>query len=445
MILTEGQSKGLDRLRVVMSTPWNQRKHVVICGAAGVGKTYLLKQFLDTVGPNANVAFCAPTHQAKSVMAEMIGQQAHTIHALMKIHPETYEDAFDFKQSDVPDLGTLDYLVIDEVSMMDGLLFDITLRTLPSKCLIVGLGDPYQIQPVKNDPGIISPIFFDDRFERIILNEVVRQSADNPIIKVATEIRKNGSQIFECRGEDQSVGVYKHSNINTFMAEYFKRVQVPEDMLKHKIMAYTNNDVDSFNGLIRQRVYNTTDPIVEGEYLVMQEPVYQKIEFDGKMMTEIKFHNGETVKVLSIVGGGQTVGSFSLPYVPHLERLEVKYYTLKLESIVEGTVYDVDVIFDSESASDLSYYLHCVAGHYKKIKSTKTIGEMKKAWRQFWELKERFKDVKGAAACTFHKSQGSTFESAFIITNKLNLADRRIRKQLEYVGVTRAKNRVDFI
>ena len=445
MSLTNGQSAGLDRIRVVMSTPWHQRKHIIICGPAGTGKTYLLRQVLDLVGPNAHIAFCAPTHQAKQVLADMIGEEAHTIHSLMKIHPETYEDAFDFKQSGAPELDTLDYLVIDEASMKDGMLFDITMRTIPSKCLIIALGDPYQIQPVKNDPGIISPIFFDDRFERILLTEIVRQSENNPIIKVATNIRKTGCSIYECRGDDPSTGVYQHHNLNTFMKEYFSRVKVPEDMLKHKMMAYTNADVDTFNGLIRQRVYNTTDPVIVGEYLVMQEPVYQTLEFEGKKMTEIKFHNGETVKVLDIIGGQQTMGSFELPFVPHLDKLQVKYYTLKLESVSEGTVYNIDVIYDSESASDLSFYLHCVATHYKKIKNTKSQSDMKKAWRQFWTLKERFKDVKGAAVCTFHKSQGSTFETAFIITNKLGLADRRIRKQLEYVGVTRAKNRVDFI
>ena len=444
MILTDGQAKGLARIREVMALPFHQRKHLVICGPAGTGKTFLLKQVLDMF-KDKQIAFCAPTHQAKTVLADMVGADAHTIHALMKIHPETYEDTIDFKQSDVPELDSLDILVVDEVSMKDGLLFDITMRTVPSRCLIIGMGDPYQIQPVKNDPGIISPIFFDERFERIILTEIVRQSQDNPIIQVATQIRKTGCNIFACNNGDPDVGVYQHANLNSFMKEYFNRVKTPEDLLKHKMMAYTNEVVDTFNGLIRQKVYNTTEPVVEGELLVMQEPVYHSLEFEGKKITELKFHNGETVKVLEIVGGRERSMEFTLPHCSHLDPVTVRFYTLKMESITEGVVYNIDVIYDSNSASDLSYYLHCAASQYRRIKNTKPVGEMKRAWRQFWALKEKFKDTKGAAVCTFHKSQGSTYESAFIITSKLNLADRRIRKQLEYVGVTRAKNRVDFI
>lgn len=444
MILTDGQSSGLYKVRNVLSTPWHERKHQVICGPAGTGKTFLLRQVLDLV-KDMQIAFCAPTHQAKSVLSEMVGREAHTIHALMKIHPETYEDTFDFKQSDTPDLESLDVLVIDEVSMLDGLIFDIIMRTIPSKCLIIGMGDPYQIQPVKNDPGNISPIFFDERFERIMLTEIVRQSADNPIIQVATAIRKTGCHVYDCHGDDPEVGIYQHSNLNTFMKKYFEVVKTPEDMLKHKMMSYTNNVVDTFNGLIRQRVYDTTEPVVVGEYLVMQEPVYQVIEFDGKKITELKFHNGETVKVLEIVGGQESVGRLHLPHCPHLDPIHIKYYTLKLQSVTEQTIYNIDVIYDSESESDLSFYLHCVAGHYRKQKAKLSSGEMKAAWRKFWALKERFKDVKGAAVCTFHKSQGSTYESAFIITSKLHLADPKIQKQLEYVAVTRAKNRVDFI
>lgn len=435
--LTECQRNGL--LKVKMS-----KKHIVICGAAGTGKTFLLKRLLDTIGSEKNIVYCAPTHQAKQVLAETVGVDAFTIHSLLKIHPETYEDQMDFGQSGSPELEEVDVLVLDEASMLDRELFEIMMNSIPRKCLIIALGDPYQIQPVRNAPGIISPIFFDDRFERVILKEIVRQSEGNPIIQVATAIRKEGASIHQMIG-DNGEGVFKHDNLSSFMKEYFSVVKTPEDTLTCKILSYTNGVVDDFNGLIRKRLYNTEEPVVQGEYLVMQEPVYHKMEHKGISISEIKFHNGQTVKVREIFDGKELQDVFSLPEVPHLDPVTVKFYRLICESIDDDVVYPIDVIYDEESASDLSYYLHCAAVHYKKIRPSIPAFKMKSHWREFWKIKERFKEVKGSAACTFHKSQGSTFNRAFIITAKLDLADPKIRRQLEYVGTTRARFRVDFV
>lgn len=437
--LTPCQQNGL--FKIQMSS-----KHIVICGPAGTGKTFLLRCLLDAIGPNKSIAYCAPTHQAKQVLAESVQEEAYTIHSILKIHPETYEDEVSFKQSEVPDLNDLDILVVDEVSMLDGHLFSIMLKSIPMKCRIIGLGDPYQIQPVKNEPGIISPIFMDERFDRVILSEIVRQSKGNPIIEVATDIRKNGVSVYEYKSDEPGIGVFKHSTLKTFMKKYFEHVKCAEDMLKYKIMAYTNDDVDKFNGLIRQHIYKTNCVVIEGEYIIPQEPISQVLEHKGLKFTEMKFHNGETTRVKSIKQNGEILKTFSLPDLPHLDPIKIKYYNIVLESLDGNVTHPVNVIFDEESTSDLSEYLHYAAINYKRMaRCGESQYKMKKRWNAFWELRNMFKDVKGAAACTFHKSQGSTFEGAFIYTGKLQLADPKIRRQLEYVGVTRAKKFVDFI
>lgn len=429
-----------------------ERKHIIICGPAGSGKTTLLRSVLSDF-QNLNVVCCAPTHQAKSVMQEMTSIPAFTIHSILRIHPDTYEDQMDFVKSGDPEIGEVQLLVLDEGSMLDTKLFNIMMESIPHGCLIIALADPYQLQPPKHEPGVLSPIFFDQRFERILLTDIVRQAEDNPIIEVATAIRKQGSDIYSRVGAD-GTGVIPYNSISSFMAKYFSMVKYPEDTLKHKIVAYTNGVVDDINGLVRKHIYNTEEPVVVGELLVMQEPVYKKMSHKGITISELMFHNGETVKVLDIMNNQENVGVFALPNfkirdleTDELSDLTVKFYNLKCQAMTgaDPITYAFDVIYDEDSLVKLNEFLTAAGNHYKRMKSTMTAHEMKKNWTAFWALKSRFKSVKGSAACTIHKSQGSTYENAFIITTKLKDADPRIARQLRYVATTRAKIGVHYI
>lgn len=435
--LTDCQSGGLLRISLT-------NKHIVICGAAGTGKTFLLRKLLDTLGENKRIVYCAPTHQAKQVLAESVSTDCHTIHAVLKIHPETYEDEVKFDQSGVPDLSEVDVLVIDEASMLDGHIFSILMNTIPASCRIIGLGDPYQCQPVKNEPGIISPIFFDPRFERVILNEIVRQSKGNPIIEVATAIRKTGCDIFACNdGKDQ--GVFKHTTLGSFMAKYFEYVKTPEDMLRYRILSYTNDSVNKFNGLVRQRVYNTIEPVVTGEYLILQQPLYRELKYQGMEIKELVFHNGQTVQVELIKGNTSLKESIELPGLPHLDPITINYYQLVIQCLERKDRMPIDVIFDESSIGEIECYLHYAAINYKRMARTGTSrSKMRTYWEAFWELKNRFINIKGAAASTFHKAQGSTFDGVFI-HNALGYVDEKIARQLKYVGTTRARYFVHFI
>src|SRR5258708_25609643 len=60
----------------------------VITGAAGVGKTTIIKSIVDMLKfQYIDVALCAPTGKAARRMEEVVGIKAHTIHRLLKYKP----------------------------------------------------------------------------------------------------------------------------------------------------------------------------------------------------------------------------------------------------------------------------------------------------------------------------------------------------------------------
>jgi len=75
----------------------------------------------------------------------------------------------------------------------------------------------------------------------------------------------------------------------------------------------------------------------------------------------------------------------------------------------------------------------------------KTCGDLAKSknWKAFWDLKQRFGQLKYSYCLTVHKAQGSTFENVFVDVNNL-LTNRTVRErnQLLYVAATRAAKRL---
>lgn len=478
--LTKGQHSGL--LKIQFS-----KGHIIVMGPAGTGKTYLLRSFLETVNL-ASCAFCAPTHAAKQVLEDTINSgrleheriQAHTIHSLLKIHPETYEDQIVFDPNgEIPDLSNIKYMIVDEVSMVDGLLFG-RIMTVASKFnfKVIGLGDPYQLQPVKPDGcylhetlGIISPMFFHKDFERVLLDEIVRQSKGSPIIEVATKIRKENYNIFDCRSpDDTEIGVFKHRTPMSILNKYLSYVKTPRDTLDYKLMAYTNKTVDNLNEYIRRKLFDTDCPVVVGEYLVMQEPVFT--EFAGQEM--IIYHNGQACEVMNIQSNEEMEEKVTLPNMVYqgyiegevdewgmdaygtieVQPINLRFWRVDLRSVDNDIEHTIDVIKDEDSQIRLKEYLDTAASIYKgegkeiensSLKPYQKKLKKKLLWVKYWEMKKRFVNTKGSAACTIHKTQGSTFIGAFIFTNKLNDAEYHLRRQLRYVATTRARKFVDFV
>ena len=141
---------------------------IVISG--NTGKTTIMKEILSRV---KNVGVCAYTGKAADVLRRKDVKGATTIH--QKIYEWDERRRKFFKVKSIPFKG----FAVDEASMVGGGIFpDLKSFKVP----ILAVGDPGQLEPIGKDINLMKDC-------DIVLDEIHRQAADNPIIDLATRIR----------------------------------------------------------------------------------------------------------------------------------------------------------------------------------------------------------------------------------------------------------------
>jgi exodeoxyribonuclease V len=171
-----------------------EKQVFVLAGYAGTGKTFLIDYIVEhTLGlSKEEVAFCTPTGKASSVLIQR-GRLASTVHRLIyNAEEEEYEATVAgqlvrshrikfVKKNKIPGYKLI---VLDEVSMVDSVMME---DLLSFGVPVLASGDIGQLPPVNGENKLIKNPDY-------VLKEIVRQSLDNPIIKLATMAR-NGIPI----------------------------------------------------------------------------------------------------------------------------------------------------------------------------------------------------------------------------------------------------------
>jgi len=166
------------------------RKQVFrLFGYAGTGKTTLARYFAEHV--DGEVQFAAFTGKAAQVLRSKGASNARTIHSLI-YRPrgeEAVEDESTGKTMISPTfslnrqspIAKAKLIIIDECSMVDEALGrDLMSFSTP----ILVLGDPGQLPPITGGG------FFTDHDPDFLLTEIHRQARDNPIIRLALDVRE---------------------------------------------------------------------------------------------------------------------------------------------------------------------------------------------------------------------------------------------------------------
>ncbi|WP_438721413.1 ATP-dependent DNA helicase [Bartonella rochalimae] len=249
-------------------------------GYAGTGKTTLARYFAETVdGP---VQFTAFTGKAAQVLRSKGASNARTIHSLIYC-PRGEEEVSDevtgktsltptFALNQQSPVAQAKLVIVDECSMVDEQLA----RDLMSfRTPILVLGDPGQLPPISGGG------FFSESTPDFLLSEIHRQARDNPIIRLAMDVRE---------GRDISYGDYGLARVVT-RKEVNQQLVLEADQL----LVGINRTRYLYNKRLRELKGFTTDYPQAGDKLVCLRNDPTKGLLNGslwKVMTSQK----ETVK-----------------------------------------------------------------------------------------------------------------------------------------------------
>ena len=148
-------------------------------GFAGAGKSTLARHLADHV--DGDVAFAAFTGKAALVMRSKGCRDARTLHSLIYRATDTETEEPSFVLNEDSDAAHAKLIIVDECSMVDEELGR-DLLSFGKKVLV--LGDPAQLPPVKGGG------FFTEAEPDVMLTQVHRQAADNPIIRLSMMVRE---------------------------------------------------------------------------------------------------------------------------------------------------------------------------------------------------------------------------------------------------------------
>lgn len=149
-------------------------------GYAGTGKTTLARHIAEHV--DGDVLFGAYTGKAAYVLRSKGCEGASTIHAMIyRPDGESAGETPNFALKRNGPAAKAELIIIDECSMVDEAL-GMDLLSFGNKVLV--LGDPGQLPPVRGGG------FFTEDKPDMMLTEVHRQAADNPIIAMSMDIRE---------------------------------------------------------------------------------------------------------------------------------------------------------------------------------------------------------------------------------------------------------------
>ena len=164
---------------------------MVLTGGPGTGKTTTLNAIISLYEKQGKkVMIAAPTGRAAKRISDLTGYEAKTIHRLLEVQFDSNE-RLSFKHNEKDPLDC-DVLVVDEMSMVDVLLFEHLLRALKLHCRMVLVGDSDQL-PSVGAGNLLRDLIDGGCIPVIALQEIFRQAQKSCIVTNAHRI---------VRGED---------------------------------------------------------------------------------------------------------------------------------------------------------------------------------------------------------------------------------------------------
>lgn len=358
---------------------------MVMTGGPGTGKTTTLNAIISIYEKKGEtVMLAAPTGRAAKRMSDLTGREAKTIHRLLEVSFDA-GGRIKFKHNENDPLKC-DVLVVDEMSMVDVVLFESLLRSLRLNCRLVMVGDSDQLPSV--GAGNLLKCLIESKCIPVIeLKEIFRQAEKSCIVTNAHKI---------VRGEIPDLS----QKNNDFF--FFKRTQsemaiaLIADLAKNRLpKAYKYSPVDDIQIISPSRKGTTGT-----------------VELNKMLQSQLNPPNNMKKEIRSVI------------------------YTFREGDKIMQTKNNYDIVWSKDGEQGAGIY-------------NGDIGKILSINRQRMEIVINFdgriaaytfdmsNQLELAYAITVHKSQGSEFEA--VIMPLMGGFDKLYYRNLLYTAVTRAK------
>ncbi len=162
------------------------RSIMIMTGGPGTGKTTTLNAIISLYEKQGcKVMIAAPTGRAAQRISDLTGYHAKTIHRLLEAEFDMAGEPR-FKHNEKNPL-ICDVLIVDEMSMVDVLLFEGLIRALRLGCKIVLVGDSDQL-PSVGAGNLLGDLIDSGIVPVIALKQIFRQAQESCIITNAHKI-----------------------------------------------------------------------------------------------------------------------------------------------------------------------------------------------------------------------------------------------------------------
>ena len=426
--------------------------HFVLSGFAGTGKTFLSMRFLaeaDALGLCWTVA--APTHKAVDVLRQHLqraGLRAtwypSTLHRLLRLKLRRHHDLELCQETaqTARSLESLALVLIDEASMLDSSLLEITLRCAhPFSTRLIFVGDPAQLPPISE---AVSPVFSGLKARSVALTQVVRHSG--AVLRLASGLR-SGALPCEAppamptlESQGSRVAFWERTAWLGAAQTALRRSAEAQDPNLARILCYTNRSLERLVPIARRAVHGDeadSKPVLPGEMLITRGAVMgpacrepSEAAGDG----ELVLGSNRELKVLEVEPELCDLSAFGAAApTAAIETFNLRVHTGEGEFRLR-----LMPPIASKARGELEATLRGLRS--QALAADK--GQARWIWRHYFQIRDAFAPLGPASVLTVHRSQGSTFGEVFVDGDVFTPVDLMLRRRLIYVAVSRASKAV---